>query len=110
MTNAGLLGCLCNGCRVGMVDNSCKGALNGDSRSIAWPRISRSQYNRTDYPISTAVFVLGATVPPEPFSLEVPALLVAYLIIEPLGLLLVGSIDEVTVAFAATNVSLYYLC
>ena len=30
------------------------------------------------------------------------ALLVAYLIIEPLGLLLVGSIDEVTVALAAT--------
>ena len=36
------------------------------------------------------------------------ALLVAYLIIEPIGLLLVGSIDEVTIALAATNDSLFF--
>ena len=53
---------------------------------------------------STAVFVFGSYrgTPGALLFGGGTALLVAYLIIEPLGLLLVGSIDEVTVAFAAT--------
>ena len=54
--------------------------------------------------LSTVVFVFGS-YRGTPWALLFgggTALLVAYLIVEPIGLLLVGSIDEVTIALAAT--------
>ena len=55
--------------------------------------------------LSTVVFVFGS-YRGTPWALLFgggTALLVAYLIVEPIGLLLVGSIDEVTIALAATT-------
>ena len=54
--------------------------------------------------LSTAVFVFGSYrgTPGALLFGGGTALLVAYLTIEPMGLLVVGSIDEVTTALAAT--------